>query len=111
MRNASALLQAGFREGRRRYPTTFAASWVTGADDTFAELMRDGTFDLAMVEGYTVCWLPDHCSPTIDGYFSRLEWAQAEGFINRTLFAFGWMVPADATGPFKPPLNATRPVL
>ena len=96
------------REGRRRYPATFAAGWVSRPDDTFAELMRDGTLDLAMVEGYSVCWLHNHCSDTIEGYFSRLEWARSAGFINRTLFAFGWMVPEDATGPFNPPLNATH---
>ena len=106
--NALANLAAGCREGRRRYPTTFAAGWVSRPDDTFAELMRDGTLDLAMVEGYSVCWLHNHCSDTIEGYFSRLEWARSAGFINRTLFAFGWMVPEDATGPFNPPLNATH---
>ena len=52
--------------------------------------------------------LHNHCSDTIEGYFSRLEWARSAGFINRTLFAFGWMVPEDATGPFNPPLNATH---
>jgi hypothetical protein len=107
--NASAILQAGFREGRRRNPESFAAAWVSGPDDAFAELMHDGTFDLCMIEGYSVCWLPNHCSPTIEGYFPRLEWARREGFINRTLFAFGWLVSADADGPFQPPLNATHP--
>jgi hypothetical protein len=107
--NASKILQAGFREGRRRYPKTFAAAWVSGPDDAYAELMHDGTFDLCMIEGYSVCWLPNHCSPTIEGYFPRLEWARREGFINRTLFAFGWLVSADADGPFKPPLNVTHP--
>jgi hypothetical protein len=107
--NALANLAAGCREGRRRYPDTFAAGWVGAPDDTFAELMRDGTLDLAMVEGYSVCWLPNHCSPTIDGYFSRLDWARKAGFINRTVIAFGWMVPQRATGPFQPPLNATQP--
>jgi bacterioferritin-associated ferredoxin len=102
-------LAAGCREGRRRYPDTFAAGWISAPDDTFADLMRDGTLDLAMVEGYSVCWLPNHCSPTIEGYFSRLNWARRAGFINRTVFAFGWMVPEDATGPFTPPLNATHP--
>jgi hypothetical protein len=109
--NALANLAAGCREGRRRYPRTFAAGWVSRPDDTFAQLMRDGTLDLAMVEGYSVCWLPNHCSSTIEGYFSRLKWARSAGFINRTVFAFGWMVPEDAAGPFKPPLNASHPTI
>ena len=39
-----------------------------------------------------------------------LSWACQQGFINHTVFTF-WMVPADATGPFKPPLqlNCSRP--
>ena len=36
-------------------PLTFAAAWVSGPDDAFAELMKDGTFDLCMIEGYSVC--------------------------------------------------------
>eukprot|EP01047_Picozoa_sp_COSAG01_P063359 COSAG01_NODE_8199_length_2878_cov_19.747391_1_plen_456_part_00 len=115
VRDASALLQAGYREGRRRHPGTFAAAWVAeGADDAFAELMQDGTFDMAMLEGYSVCWkpngsIPTHCG-TIEQSFPMLRWARQQGFINRTVFAFGWMVPTDATGPLKPPLaNRSHP--
>ena len=74
--NALENLREGCREGRRRYPDTFAAGWVGSPDDSFAELMRDGTLDLAMVEGYSVCWLPSHCSSAVEGYFSRLDWAR-----------------------------------
>ena len=41
-----------------------------------------------------------------DTYVARTGKA---GFINRTVFAFGWMVPEGAAGPFSPPLNATHP--
>ena len=46
----------GFREARRRQPDTVVAAWgAQDEDDLFASLMRDGTFDLAMIEGYTYC--------------------------------------------------------
>jgi hypothetical protein len=112
--DAANLLKAGYREGRRRYPSTLAAAWVAeGADDAFAELMHDRTFDIAMLEGYSVCWQPDgsiptHCDNDIEQSFPMLSWARQQGFINRTVFTFGWMVPADATGPFKPPLPLNR---
>ena len=88
--DAAAILKAGYQEGRRRYPRTFAAAWVAeGIDDAFGELMRDGTFDVAMVEGYTVCWLPAHCWSAIDDQFPFLHWARTQGWINRTMLAFG----------------------
>ena len=70
-----------------------------GVDDAFAELMNDGTFDVAMLEGYTVCWdpktrkLPAHCASQnlIDKQFPFLHWAREQGFINKTMFTFGWM--------------------
>jgi hypothetical protein len=97
---AAELLKAGYREGRRRYPASFAAAWVAeGIDDAFGELMRDGTFDVAMVEGYTVCWLPAHCWSAIDDQFPFLHWARTQGWINRTMFTFGWMVPKSAEHP------------
>jgi hypothetical protein len=61
--------------------------------------MRDGTFDVAMVEGYTVCWLPAHCWSAIDDQFPFLHWARTQGWINRTMFTFGWMVPKSAEIP------------
>lgn len=45
---------AGFRAARLAMPNVFLAAWGCNAgDDLFASLMEDGTFDLAMVEGYT----------------------------------------------------------
>jgi len=85
--NAAETLKEGYREGRRRYPKSVAAAWVAeGVDDAFGELMRDGTFTFAMVEGYTVCWLPAHCWSTIDDQFPFLHWARSQGWINRTMF-------------------------
>ena len=45
---------AGFRAARAELPSMFLAAWGSNAgDELFASLMEDGTFDLAMVEGYT----------------------------------------------------------
>eukprot|EP01048_Picozoa_sp_COSAG05_P012185 COSAG05_NODE_1201_length_5537_cov_9.015447_4_plen_130_part_00 len=59
--------------------------------------MHDGTFDVAMLEGYTFCWpyTPGGhrpCWERIDDQFPFLHWARRQGFINRTMFTFGWMV-------------------
>lgn len=39
----------------------------------------------------------------------RLDWERTARFINRTVIAFGWMVPEGATGPFSALLNAMCP--
>ena len=54
-RNASVeqMAAAGYRAAKRRWPGAFIAAWVTGIDETFASLMRDGTFDIALIEGYS----------------------------------------------------------
>jgi hypothetical protein len=45
---------AGFRAARLALPNMFLAAWGCNTDDElFASLMKDGTFDLAMIEGYT----------------------------------------------------------
>ena len=54
-RNASVeqMAAAGYRAAKRRWPGAFIAAWVTGIDETFTSLMRDGTFDIALIEGYS----------------------------------------------------------
>lgn len=45
---------AGFRAARLALPNMFLAAWgCNTGDELFASLMKDGTFDLAMIEGYT----------------------------------------------------------
>lgn len=92
---------AGFRTGKRA--GHLLAGWgANTGDEVFASLMADGTFDLALVEGYTYCpgcgeWPANgKCCPTkgtahIEQYFDRLDFARARGYINRTLFCFGFM--------------------
>ena len=94
----------------------FLAAWVTNPDDTFASLMVDGTFDLALVEGYSFCpifncsrpitpncatvpgeWAS--CGHTVASYLPRLAWAKRSGFINRTIFSFGWLIAQSSVVP------------
>lgn len=91
---------AGYRAAKKRWPEIFVAAWVTGIDETFTSLMRDGTFDIALIEGYSYCpycggglnppW--QCCASRIDDYFPRLLQARAEGWLNRSVFCFGWML-------------------
>jgi outer membrane protein assembly factor BamB len=54
-RNVSVECMAatGYRAAKRRWAGIFIAAWVTGIDATFSGLMQDGTFDIALIEGYS----------------------------------------------------------
>ena len=105
------LAAKGFREARNRNPDTIIAAWGANSGDTlFASLMRDGTFDLAMIEGYTYCagcgdWPAsgDCCAvgPITHwaAYQDRLDFAKEHDFINRTLFCFGFLLGQSAINP------------
>ena len=77
----------GFRNARRKHPNAYIAAWGSQAGDMrFASLMADGTFSLAMVEGYSYCpgcgdWpvSGDCCGTTYQGYFGRLDFARKHG--------------------------------
>ena len=74
--------------------------------------MADGTFDLAMIEGYTYCagcgdWpASGNCCPVgpiedaVNQYRDRLEFAKAQGYLNRTLFCFGFILARSPVNPF-----------
>jgi hypothetical protein len=97
----------GFRNARRKNPTGFVAAWGSQEGDrVFASLMADGTFDLAMVEAYTYCpgcggwpngstccttaqWTEPDPTKWIAAYTPRLDFARAQGYLNRTIFCFG----------------------
>ena len=80
------------------------AAWGSNHGDThFAQLMVEGTFSLAMVEAYTYCpgcgdWPKSAtcCSNAgttrIDAYFPWLDWARQHGYLNRTVFCFGYLL-------------------
>ena len=114
-----ALAAQGFRAAKLRNPGKLLAGWGANAgDEIFASLMADGTFDLALVEGYTYCaeahgdWpaKADVCAnkgtPHIEQYFSRLDYARQKGYLNRTVFTFGFMLGASAVNP-----NAWTPAM
>jgi hypothetical protein len=103
------LAAEGFRRGKRA--GHLIAAWGSNAgDELFASLMADGTFDLAMVEGYTYCpgagdWPKSGRSCAnggtahIEQYFDRLDFARAQGYLNRTLFCFGFIQGKSAINP------------
>lgn len=101
------LAAKGFRLAKSRNPDKFLAAWGSMAgDELFASLMQDGTFDLAMVEGYTYCaeksgsWpCARKGTPYVEQYFERLDFARARGYLNRTVFSFGFMLGASAANP------------
>ena len=83
---------AGFRAARKKHPGMFLAGWgANNKDVIFASLMKDRTFDLAMVEGYSYCpgcgdWPAsgNYCSNTgIEGceFLSRLRCNCARAYI------------------------------
>lgn len=43
----------GYRAAKKRWLELFIAGWVTSIDATFTSLMLDGTFDIALIEGYS----------------------------------------------------------
>ena len=50
------LAAAGFRQAKKSKPEVVIAGWGANDDDeVYTSLMADGTFDLAMIEGYTYC--------------------------------------------------------
>ena len=51
--NNSAAAAAGYTMGKKEWPWAFTAGWVTGQDAMFTSLMLEGSFDLAIVEGYS----------------------------------------------------------
>jgi hypothetical protein len=98
----------GFRNARKKNPEAFIAAWGAQAGDMiYASLMRDWTFSLAMVEGYSYCprcgdWpASGHCCATtgVSAYYNRLDFARASGYLNRTVFCFGYMIGRSALNP------------
>lgn len=108
---ARELAAQGYREARRRQPETLIAGWgANTGDEIFASLMHDGTLDLAMIEGYTYCagcgdWpASGDCCPVgpirhWQAYQGRLDYAKEQGYLNRTVFTFGFILGQSAINP------------
>ena len=94
--NASALAAEGYRQARAAWPNNFVVSWVAGVkDENLVSLLRDGSIDLAIIEGYTYCPHArdaESCAGAgVESYYSILDWARSRGVLNRTIFSFGKM--------------------
>ena len=82
---------AGLRAARQADPDLFIAVWFTDMRPVLAELIQDGTVDLAIIEGYThtpprygpEAWL---AWPTC---LRRCEAAKDAGVLDKTIFSFG----------------------
>lgn len=83
----------GYRRARVEFPDQFVACWVTGPGEQFIELVQDGTFDLAMIEGYQ--WWHNQPGEGIgyEGVIRRLQTVQAAGVLNRTIVGWGHVSP------------------
>lgn len=92
----SAWCAEAMREVKRRFPEFTMAVWVTQPTPRLVELVRDGTIDLAIIEGYT--HVVDHPEWAIgwDGLIrDRVELMKREGLLARTVVCVGMV----AAGP------------
>ena len=93
VKGEEAAAASGFRAARSKFPHTFMGAWGgQPGEHTFRELMQDGTFSVAMIEGYSYCPGDKWCFKSVQQYYPFLDWARAGGYLNRTVFCFGMMI-------------------
>ena len=85
----SKLAAEGYRAARATWPDNLVVAWVTQPDETFLALLADGTFDLAIIEGYT--FIPDVGGLTLDGIRKRVDVVEKAGLIDRCIVCFGYV--------------------
>lgn len=85
----SRLAAEGYRAARQRWPGNLVVAWVTQPDETFLGLLADGTFDLAIIEGYS--FIPDVGGLTLDGIRARLAVIEQAGLLDRCIVCFGYV--------------------
>jgi len=88
----SKLAAEGYRAARVTWPDNLVVAWVTQPDETFLALLADGTFDLAIIEGYT--FIPDVGGLTLDGIRDRVNAVEKAGLIDRCIVCFGYVAAA-----------------
>ena len=72
-------------------------AWVTQPDETFLSLLADGTFDLAIIEGYS--FIPDVGGLTLEGIRKRAIAVEKAGLLDRCIVCFGYVAAgADKAG-------------
>lgn len=81
-------LTTGLRDARTRDPEVFIAVWSTDPTPPLFEIVRDGTVDLVIVEGYTHS-VEAGLSTSWDGGLRRMNAFADAGLIDRTIFSFG----------------------
>ena len=102
MKGEEAAAAAGeFREARmKKYPHTFLGAWGgQPGETTFRDLMQDGTFSVAMIEGYSCCPGDKWCFKTVAQYYPFLDYARAGGYLNRKVFCFGYLIGKSVLNP------------
>ena len=80
---------AGFRMVRKKWPDNIMVGWVTHPDKKFAELLRDGTLDLAIIEGYT--YIPNQPGLSMYAICRRCDVLKNAGVLNRTIVCLGYI--------------------
>jgi len=83
----------GLRRAKKRFPNLFVAVWVTHPTPLFIQLMREGTIDLAIIQGYT--YVPEHPEWAIawdDLIRERVERMKKERLLHKTIVCVGWVL-------------------
>ena len=83
------LAAEGYRAARAKWPDNLVVAWVTHPDETFLGLLADGTFDLAIVEGYT--FIPGVGGLSLDGIRARCDAVAKVGLLDRCIVCFGYV--------------------
>jgi hypothetical protein len=83
------LAAAGFRTARRQWPDSIMVAYVTKPDETFTELLKDHTLDLAIIEGYS--FIPDVGGLTMEGIRQRCDVMKTAGLLDRTIVCLGYV--------------------
>ncbi|MEI8368023.1 MAG: hypothetical protein WCJ31_06285 [Planctomycetia bacterium] len=93
----SKLAAEGYRAARAMWPDNLVVAWVTQPDETFLSLLADGTFDLAIIEGYS--FIPDVGGLTLEGIRKRAIAVEKAGLLDRCIVCFGYVAAgADKAG-------------
>ena len=85
----SKVAAEGYRAARATWPDNLVVAWVTRPDETFLALLADGTFDLAIIEGYS--FIPDVGGLTLDGIRERASAVEKAGLLDRCIVCFGYV--------------------
>jgi hypothetical protein len=79
----------GYRSARKRWSDNLVVAWVTNPDETFLGLLKDGTFDLAIIEGYT--FIPNVGGLDLNGIRVRCDAVKKAGLLDRCIVCFGYI--------------------